>query len=190
MLEVTAMNFWMTICVLGLNVTAATFVHADTIGDKVSWQGHDYYLLDGKDWWAQEAEAVSLGGHLVTVNDEDEHYFIWNTFNNYEGGSRYIWIGFTDSAVEGSWEWTSGEPVTYTRWAGGEPNNSPNSDAAYISSPNDPRPFYWNDAPTSWGLNAVAEVVPSSVPEPSISAALLSLGLMGLIRDRRRRVRA
>ena len=29
--------------------------------------GHDYYLLEASTWTAAEAEAVSLGGHLVTI---------------------------------------------------------------------------------------------------------------------------
>ena len=34
------------------------------------------------------------------------------------------YIGFTDTAVEGTFEWVNGEPITYTNWAQGEPNNN------------------------------------------------------------------
>ena len=33
--------------------------------------GHTYYLLTQNTWTASEAEAVTLGGHLVTANDAD-----------------------------------------------------------------------------------------------------------------------
>src|SRR5262249_23259674 len=32
--------------------------------------------------------------------------------------------GLTDAAMEGTFVWVSGEPVTYTNWNPGEPNNS------------------------------------------------------------------
>ena len=31
--------------------------------------GHLYSLLDTATWTASEAEAIALGGHLVTIND-------------------------------------------------------------------------------------------------------------------------
>ena len=49
-------------------------------------------------------------------------------------------IGFTDQEVEGQWEWISGEPVTYTNWQPGEPNNAEETKTT-------PRMDYrgWND---------------------------------------------
>ena len=69
-------------------------------------------------------EAASLGGNLVTVNSAAENAFLVNTFalGSYSGDP--IRIGFTDQAVEGTFAWASGEPTTYTNWAGGEPNDA------------------------------------------------------------------
>ena len=33
--------------------------------------GHVYYLLSTNSWTLAEAEAVNLGGHLVTINDAE-----------------------------------------------------------------------------------------------------------------------
>jgi len=44
-----------------------------------------------------------------------------------------LWIGFTDQASEGTWEWISGEAVTYTNWASGEPNDANGEDYAVMN---------------------------------------------------------
>jgi hypothetical protein len=100
--------------------------------------GH-YYLFvgDGMTWADAEAYAVSLGDHLVTINDTAEEAWLVARL-----GTQY-WIGFNDIAVEGEWVWTSGERATYTNWFPGEPNNSDGTeDAAKIH--NYP-PVGWND---------------------------------------------
>ena len=77
-----------------------------------------YTFVPGPSWDEAEAQAVALGGHLVTVNDAAEDAFL-----NSWAGEGY-WIGLTDRNGEGNWEWVSGEPVTYTNWLNGEPNNN------------------------------------------------------------------
>jgi len=82
--------------------------------------GHHYYLVGGGDWIQIESWAVNLfGGHLVTINDAAEQAWLESVF----GTDTLYWIGMNDVNNEGNWEWVSGEPVTYTNWADGEPNN-------------------------------------------------------------------
>ena len=82
--------------------------------------GHIYYLVGGGDWNQIESWAVGLfGGHLVTINDAAEQAWLESVF----GTDTLYWIGMNDVNTEGSWEWVSGQPVTYTNWAAGEPNN-------------------------------------------------------------------
>ena len=45
-------------------------------------------------------------------------------------GAHFWWIGL--AKAEGSWKWTSGEDVSYTNWASGEPDGSANGDGAGI----------------------------------------------------------
>ncbi len=70
-------------------------------------------------WSQAEAQAVAAGGHLATVRSQAEHDWIWSTF-----GPGSLWIGMSDQVSEGSFVWSSGEPVGYSNWAPGEPNNA------------------------------------------------------------------
>ena len=120
------------------------------------YQGHTYFLLTTNTWTGSQDEAVSLGGNLVTINDQEEQNFVYTTFA-FEP-AKYLWIGLNDAASNGDYTWISGEPVTYTNWAGGEPTNGTGEDYVYISAPVDPRPEQWNDIDNSSPLNAVVEV--------------------------------
>jgi hypothetical protein len=82
--------------------------------------GHTYHLLERTTWPDAEAKSIALGGHLAVVNDQAEQDFLWSTFGPLSG---LFWIGIHDTAHEGRFAWTTGEPVTYTNWFPGEPNN-------------------------------------------------------------------
>lgn len=100
--------------------------------DSRTWSvnGHLYYLLTPASYVEAETQAVALGGHLATINDQSEHDWVWSTFrafipNGVDGAG--LWIGYTDSelfgASEGDWAWVSGESPSYTNWYPGEPND-------------------------------------------------------------------
>lgn len=76
-----------------------------------------YVIVQGPTWEEAEANAVKLGGHLVTINDAAENEWL------FQNGLRG-WIGFTDTSQEGEWIWSSGESVTYVNWLSGDPSNS------------------------------------------------------------------
>jgi hypothetical protein len=85
--------------------------------------GHRYYLLAPTTWKASEEEAVSLGGHLVAINDPAEQDWVWLTFSDWAGLPRSLYIGINDETAEGTFVWASGETVRFTRWSLGEPNS-------------------------------------------------------------------
>ena len=71
-----------------------------------------------------EEQAISLGGHLVTINDAAEQDFVYTNFANYGGSPHNLWIGLRRNALDyNEFVWASGQPITYTLWAPGEPNN-------------------------------------------------------------------
>lgn len=96
---------------------------------------HAYYLLKDSTWTGSEAAAISLGGHLVTINNEEENVWVTQTFGHFGGGNYpVLWIGLNDATVEGTFVWASGEQSTYTNWHSGEPNGAfPNEDYAHIT---------------------------------------------------------
>ena len=119
------------LCVSTL-IIAASVVQADII-QTAEYNGHTYYLLEEASWHDSEVEAMSLGGHLVTINDAEEDAWVYATFKDKAvealGGDPYggsLWIGYQDQDGDKTWEWLSGEPVTYINWSAGQPQGSDN----------------------------------------------------------------
>lgn len=104
-------------------------------------------LRDPLTWWEAEAAARTLveplsgqnkPGHLVSIHSHEEADFL-----RMIAAGQSVWIGLTDSESYGgeetgsdpassslvppglgNWVWVSGEPYTFARWNGGEPNNA------------------------------------------------------------------
>ena len=84
------------------------------------YNGHTYLLTEAAATWEEaQAEAERLGGNLVTINDAAEDQWLTNAF----GAEGAYWMGLSDRNQEGVFEWASGEAVTYTNWAPGEPDD-------------------------------------------------------------------
>ncbi|WP_341884206.1 SBBP repeat-containing protein, partial [Synechococcus sp. UW140] len=92
-----------------------------------------YVIVSGPNWEEAEANAVKLGGHLVTINDAAENEWISRTFadtnKGYEpypnnpqpiNGDIY-WNGLHKDAG-GTWKWASGEVFTFSKWGPNRPN--------------------------------------------------------------------
>jgi hypothetical protein len=103
------------------------------IAGPVEFGGHIYLLLQAAGWTDSEAQAVALGGHLVTIDDQSENEWVLDTFAPLASGQGNLWLGLNDAAEEGSYTWISGEPVTFTAWSPGEPNNQNDEDYAHIA---------------------------------------------------------
>uniref|UniRef100_W5M913 C-type lectin domain-containing protein n=1 Tax=Lepisosteus oculatus TaxID=7918 RepID=W5M913_LEPOC len=60
-------------------------------------------------------------GDLAVISDQYENDFVASYLLDIE---MSVWIGFSDLHHEGKFTWCDGSQVTYTNWAGGEPNNN------------------------------------------------------------------
>lgn len=84
------------------------------------FNGSNYYCSASSTYTWEESNQLSQdnGGHLVVINDAAENDFISDAIM-----ASSAWIGFTDEALEDEFVWTNGDPVTYTNWQSGQPNN-------------------------------------------------------------------
>lgn len=127
------------------SVLAAALLVAPTVFAQSSWvqspiNGRWYRLTAPQTWNTAEAEAVGEGGHLATVRNRDEHRWLVGQF-----GNRNMWIGLNDAAVEGTFVWSSGEPVGYTNFCPNEPNGLPGEDYVHIAAWCIDETGGWND---------------------------------------------
>jgi hypothetical protein len=89
-------------------------------GEVMEYNGKYYMLTSASgNWPLINAEALAVGGNLVAINDQAEQDFLLATF----GSTERLWIGLNDVDIEGTFGWTNGDPLTYTNWNPGEPND-------------------------------------------------------------------
>ena len=96
---------------------------SDKLRFKGAFNGHGYYISEGNyNWETAKTAAANAGGHLVTITSASENNFI---LNNLVGPQRQelLWIGLLNTGKFGQFGWITGEPLFYTYWKPGEPNN-------------------------------------------------------------------
>lgn len=138
------------------------------LAQPVQWpgNGHWYEVVvvdDPISWPDAQAAAVASGGYLATLTSAEENQFVydlippeaWYYHNEWAQGP---WLGATDVATEGAWEWVTGEPWNYTNWLGGQPDNWWEEDHLCFWSVGTPGST-WNDAraPQTWIYSYIIE---------------------------------
>ncbi|XP_046578890.1 macrophage mannose receptor 1-like isoform X1 [Haliotis rubra] len=83
---------------------------------------YEFVVFHEAYWPDANAQCRSTGGSLVSVNDAETQQFLVSTLVRLNFAKHGIWIGLNDQKVESTYEWASGDKVTYTDWATGEPN--------------------------------------------------------------------
>jgi hypothetical protein len=135
---------------------------------------------------ATTASVYGVAGHLVTISDLAEWNFVIGQFPR-----DWTWIGLTDEAQEGNFQWVTNEPVAFTRWIPREPNNAGTENYVFYQQATAlGGAFGWNDYRNVPSI--ISEPLPlgyvrefDTVPEPS-SVVLLALGCAAVAVSRRR----
>lgn len=164
----------------------ALLIAGSPLPAQVTWitnpaNGHFYALTPVSNWTDAEALAETYGGHLATVRNVAENQWLATTFAT---GTTCLWIGFNDAVTEGTFAWTSGEPVTFTNWLPPEPTNGNGvEDWVHLTLPWGGASYNatWNDAPNSdlvygWPARGIMEV---SVLPPGASFMSFGTGCPG-----------
>ncbi len=96
-----------------------------------SANGHRYEVITCGAWSQCDAAARAKGGNLVTIRSAAENTWLLN--NIFNASSNVMFIGLFKTGS--TWSWSSGEPVSYTAWRPGTPDNfGGNQNFAHLST--------------------------------------------------------
>lgn len=133
-----------------------------------------------------------LGGHLVTINDQAENDWVWDTFASFGGVSKTLWTGYHRLVSGGPFVWSSGETPGFENWQPGEPNNARGNEdyAAFVPPGQSPTGKYWFDmfAATTYfwdgsTIHGVVEIpgIITPVPALPLPGMVLLVGALGAL---------
>ncbi|XP_043082924.1 CD209 antigen-like protein C [Puntigrus tetrazona] len=105
----------------------------------IYYQSNFYYISSEKKSWTESRRyCTERGADLITINNREEQDFVKKISLN-----ANVWIGLTDSDVEGRWKWVDGSTLTSGFWDPREPNGQRAENCALTYSPG------WADYPCS-----------------------------------------
>ena len=188
-------------CVTGKSAQGSIIVWGQGSGGN----GHGYeYVESALIGWddasaiAQSMSFKGVNGHLATITDGAEQYFI-NSIPSVDPGffgtsAIGMWLGGFQanpaSAPDEGWAWVTGEEWNFTNWAEGEPNDSfePESHLAmYVPNPDLGKASSgWSDqVGTSFHWFGISGfLVEYDVPAPGALAVLMLVLVSGAARRR------
>ena len=100
---------------------------------------HCYKMFDTpKNFSAAEADCEESHGTLATAYDAKEQAFV----SSLKGVKEAIWLGLSDTTVEGTFRWANGSRLAYSNWKEGEPNDKGSAGEDCVQMVGDGK---WND---------------------------------------------
>jgi hypothetical protein len=109
-----------TQCVNGAPIPGFIYMGSD--------QGSKYYCsLQPATWASAKAQSELNGGHLAIISGISENTFIASKLMG-----QNAWIGLTDAASEGFFQWVDNSPLTFNNWQAGQPNNGNGSNEDHV----------------------------------------------------------
>ncbi|XP_052464235.1 CD209 antigen-like protein D isoform X1 [Carassius gibelio] len=92
-----------------------------------------YFISSLKKTWSESRRfCTERGADLIVINNKEEQDFVKNISANYD-----VWIGLTDSEVEGTWKWVDGSTLnpSFRFWNDKEPDGQRKENCARYYSP-------------------------------------------------------
>jgi len=106
--------------------------------DASKFNGHFYKFFEERVTWHEaKRRCEDMGGYLVCIANEEENRHVTSI------SKGHTWIGATDQAQEGVWQWVDGSPMNYTNWWGSTPDNYRGLE--HFAETNRGGPGLWND---------------------------------------------
>ena len=97
-------------------------------------------------------------GELAAPRSSTENEWFVNKANQL--GVGIFWLGVNDKVNEGAWKTQYGNPQSYFKWHGGQPDNSGNEDCVGTNLPRAWNGgFNWNDYSCATGLELLCTYV-------------------------------
>lgn len=126
------------------SITFTTNVSSYSPIKTVVSKGHIYELYDKPTSW-ETAKLVceNKGGHLATITSSEEQKVIESLICY--GKRTFYNVGATNLENINEWKWVTGESMSYTNWAIGEPNNVANIERYLSVFNNENYLAQWND---------------------------------------------
>jgi hypothetical protein len=85
----------------------------------IPFGGHVYYFCNPSKKWGEARDWCSeRGTHLATVSSWAEQGFLAANL-----GGTAMWIGLHQEWYTWEWSWVNGEPVSFTAWGDGQPDD-------------------------------------------------------------------
>jgi hypothetical protein len=148
--------------------------------------GHTYEAIvvsGGITWPAAQQAAMTAGGHLASITSAAENSFVFSLLSDplcWYGGSG-LWIGGIQPPGSpepaGGWQWSTGEPFSYSNWGAAEPNNAGGEDRIHYWQ----NSAQWNDLNFGSFLPGyVYEYSPPSSPQYQSNSVLATLTIDGV----------
>ena len=207
--------------IIAASATAQTTQPSGTPAITQMFGGHTYELFmnNNSSWTQAQTAASQAGGYLTAITSAAEDQFIDQLLSNGSAPTGSYWIGLEKSAsVSGQaanmtgWTWSDNEPVSYTNWTPGVPDNYLGLEnrgsilwTAESTASTFARRGQWNDLPDSGYPNAnlngagtdlqrsgyVVEInstpVSTSVPVPAAALLFVPGAAAALVAARRMR---
>ncbi|XP_077081892.1 C-type lectin domain family 4 member M-like [Siphateles boraxobius] len=122
------------------------------LGESDGWiyyKSNLYFLSSEKKSWTESRRDCTVrGADLIIINNREEQDF---AFWKISAGVGQVWIGLTDSELEGRWKWVDGSTLTSGFWAGAEPGGKTSENCALTHGSG------WDDYPCNDIFKCICE---------------------------------